>query len=65
MGLTDELRSMAESVGLEMPQAATLMLDAADTIEGLDADNARLRKCLSALLTRDGCDDTEHKSATI
>ncbi len=28
----DELRSMAESVGLAMPQAATLMMGAADTI---------------------------------
>jgi len=28
----DELRSMSESVGLAMPQAATLMMEAADTI---------------------------------
>jgi len=28
----DELRAMAESVGLSMPQAATLMMEAADTI---------------------------------
>ena len=28
----DELRSMAESVGLAVPQAATLMMGAADTI---------------------------------
>ena len=28
----DELRAMAASVGLEVPQAATLMMDAADTI---------------------------------
>lgn len=28
----DELRVMAESVGLAMPQAATLMMEAADTI---------------------------------
>ena len=28
----DELRSMAESVGLAVPQAATLMMEAADTI---------------------------------
>lgn len=32
----DELRSMAESVGLAMPQAATLMMEAADTIDSLD-----------------------------
>ena len=32
----DELRSMAESVGLAMPQAATLMMEAADTIDRLD-----------------------------
>ena len=31
----DELRSMAVSVGLAMPQAATLMMEAADTIERL------------------------------
>lgn len=28
----DELRAMAESVGMAMPQAATLMMEAADTI---------------------------------
>lgn len=28
----DELRAVAVSVGLEMPQAATLMMEAADTI---------------------------------
>jgi len=28
----DELRAMAEGVGLAMPQAATLMMEAADTI---------------------------------
>lgn len=28
----DELRAMSESVGLAMPQAATLMMEAADTI---------------------------------
>ena len=32
----DELRAMAESVGLAMPQAATLMMEAADTIDSLD-----------------------------
>ena len=32
----DELRSMSESVGLAMPQAATLMMEAADTIDSLD-----------------------------
>lgn len=31
----DELRSMAESVGLEVPQAATLMMGAADAITEL------------------------------
>ena len=39
---TDELRAMAESVGLAMPQAATLMMEAADTIDSLDAENAKL-----------------------
>ena len=45
----DELRAMAESVGLEVPQAATLMMEAADTILELrddlqraNAENARL-----------------------
>lgn len=28
----DELRTMAESIGLAMPQAATLMMESADTI---------------------------------
>lgn len=40
----DELRTMAESVGLEVPQAATLMMEAADTIYRLDAENAKLRE---------------------
>lgn len=39
----DELRSMAESMGLAVPQAATLMMGAADTIDRLDAKNAKLR----------------------
>ena len=39
----DELRSMAESVGLEGPQTATLMMGAADAIDRLDAENAKLR----------------------
>ena len=39
----DELRSMSESVGLAMPQAATLMMGASDTIDRLDAENAKLR----------------------
>lgn len=52
----DELRAMAESVGLEMPQAATLMMEAADTIwelresvhrERAEAD--RLREELEAV----------------
>jgi len=49
----DELRAMAESVWLAMPQAATLMMDAADTIDELrdmmhrERDkNAKLRKLL-------------------
>ncbi len=40
----NELRFMAESVGLAMPQAATLMMGAAGSIEGLDAENAKLRE---------------------
>lgn len=32
MTLPNDLRSMAESVGLEVPKAATLMMEAADTI---------------------------------
>lgn len=46
----DELRAMAESVGLAMPQAATLMMEAADTIlslrdraQVLQAENAKLQ----------------------
>lgn len=38
MSTTDELRAMAESVGLVMPQAATLMMEAADTILELRDD---------------------------
>ena len=44
MTLPNELRSMAESVGLEMPQAATLMMEAADTIDRLDVRNFKLRR---------------------
>ena len=54
----DKLRSMAESVGLAMPQAATLMMEAVDTItelrgalqvasvdyRHLQAENAKLRE---------------------
>ena len=49
----DKLRAMAESVGLAMPQAATLMMEAADTIWQLrddlqraNAENAKLRELL-------------------
>ena len=35
---------MAENVGLEMPQAATLMMEAADTIDRLDVRNFKLRR---------------------
>lgn len=38
----DELRAMAESVGLAMPQAATLMMEAADTIWELRSQCADL-----------------------
>lgn len=51
----DELRTMAESVGLAMPQAATLMMEAADTIlslrdraQDLQAENAKLRELVRA-----------------
>ena len=44
MTLPNDLRSMAESVGLAMPQAATLMMEAADTIDRLDVRNFKLRK---------------------
>lgn len=44
-----ELRSMAASVGLAVPQAATLMMGAADTIDRLDADNAKLRELVDGL----------------
>ena len=47
----DELRAMAESVGLAMPQAATMMMDAADTIDRLDAENARLRELVRHMHT--------------
>ena len=47
MAVTDELRAMAVSVGLDMPQAATLMMGAADAIEGLESNNAKLREQLA------------------
>jgi len=46
-----ELRAMAESVGLEVPQAATLMMGAADTIDALGAENAKLRSELESVGT--------------
>ena len=46
----DELRQMAESVGLEVPQAATLMMEAADAIDRLDAENAKLRELVEDML---------------
>ena len=45
----DELRSMAESVGLAVPQAATLMMGAADAIDDLAAENAKLRELCADL----------------
>ena len=52
----DELRALAESVGLAMPQAATLMMEAADTIlslrdrsQDLQAENAKLRELVDEL----------------
>ena len=50
MTAIEELRSMAESVGLAMPQATTLMMEAADTIDHLDAKNAKLRDLCEWLL---------------
>lgn len=54
----DELRAMAESVGLTMPKAATLMMEAADTIlslrdraQDLQAENAKLRSELESVGT--------------
>ena len=61
----DKLRAMVESVGLVMPQAATLMMDAADTIWELrddlqraNAENAKLREQMERLVTllRVDCD---------
>ena len=56
----DELRAMAESVGLAMPQAATLMMEAADTIlslrdraQDLQAENAKLRELCEDMLSED------------
>ena len=68
----DELRSMAESVGLAMPQAATLMMKAADTIwelrgtlqvalvdyRHLQDENAKQRELLQELYD-DQCDDCD------
>ena len=63
----DELRAMAESVGLAMPQAATLMMEAADTIwklrdsvhrERAEADRLReLATGLHKCWVNEGCED--------
>ena len=45
----NELRAMAMSVEMEIPQAATLMMGAADTIDRLDAENAKLRELVHEL----------------
>ena len=53
----DELRFMAESVGLEMPQAATLMMEAADALDSLDLalDSKRIaERRVTELLTENG-----------
>ena len=46
----DELRTMAESVGLEVPQAATLMMEAADTIDRLESENHMLRELVAEMM---------------
>ena len=46
----DELRSVAESVGLEVPQAATLMMEAADTIDRLESENHMLRELVAEMM---------------
>lgn len=48
----DELRAMAESVGMAVPQAATLMMGAADAIERLEVENAKLRELVASLTDR-------------
>ena len=45
----EELRAMAESLGLAIPQAATLMMNAADVIDRLSGENTELRELVSAL----------------
>lgn len=56
-----ELRSIAVSVGMEMPQAATLMMCAADAIDRLDEENAELRElCADLYLCSDPCNDCPH-----
>lgn len=49
MGAIEELRAMAESLGLAIPQAATLMMNAADAIDHLGGENTELRELVSAL----------------
>ena len=67
----DELRAMAESVGLAMPQAATLMMEAADTIwelrgsvhrERAEADKLRdLYKRFAEYVSQDRCEGCVYK----
>lgn len=52
----DKLRSMAVSVGLAMPQAATMMMGAADTItelrdmvQDLQSENSKLRELVDEI----------------
>ena len=60
----DELRAMAESVGLEAPQAATLMMGAADAIDQLKAENDKLRELVrdmfDGMCDHDRCDTCPH-----
>ncbi len=58
----DELRAMAESVGLAMPQSATLMMEAADTIWELRGSVHRERAEAAKLreLVRDMFDCISH-----
>ena len=62
----DELRSMAVSVGLEMLQAATLMMGAADAIDRLAAENAKLRELahlVAEYVSADQCEGCVTKRA--
>ena len=63
-GLVERLRAWAPLVssGYEVPAAGQCMAEAADSIEQLEAENARLREALKKINGEGGFDSAEHQA---